>query len=195
MIQLQQMMNNAARAGARLASQGTILTSGSIVQVSVNSGSPNVTTTISQYLQASGITNLSGLQVSFQYLNGDTTQTQPYAGTKNQQVLVQVTLPYANLKWTNLGLINPTTLSGQCVWQCMADALVTVTTTLPGWYRLETPEGGGMSVGEALRPWEPSIESCTYNGPGNSQGSQSLTLGYIPPPLRGYGVERGGLIP
>ena len=63
-----------------------------------------MTSTVSQYLQASGIQNLTGLQVSFQYLNGDTTQTQPYAGTKNQQFQVQVTLPYANLKWTNLGL-------------------------------------------------------------------------------------------
>jgi Flp pilus assembly protein TadG len=137
LIQLQQIMNNAARAGARLASQGTILTSGSIVQVPVTGGSqnvtPNVTTTVSQYLQASGIQNLSGLQVSFQFLNGDTTQTQPYAGTKNQQFVVQATMPYANLKWTNLSLINPTTLSGQCVWQCMADDPITVSSALPGW--------------------------------------------------------------
>jgi len=139
LIQLEQIMNNAARAGARLASQGEILSSGSMLQVYASNaspntnGSPNVASTISQYLQASGITNLSGLQVNFQYLNGDTTQTQPYAGTKNQQFLVQVTLPYANLKWTNLSLINPSTLSGQCVWQCMADNPLTVSSTLPGW--------------------------------------------------------------
>lgn len=138
-IQLQQIMNNAARAGARLASQGEILSSGSMLQVFASSSSPNyvsgsptVTTTVSQYLQASGITNLTGLQVSFAFQSG-TAQTDPWQGQKNQQFVVQVTMPYANLKWTNLNLINPTTLSGQCVWQCMADTPITVSSSVPGW--------------------------------------------------------------
>jgi Flp pilus assembly protein TadG len=133
-IQLQEIMNNAARDGARLASQAMILnTDGSMVEIAVNSGTPNVTAAITQYLQAAGIQNLNGLQITFQYLNGDTTLTQPYQGVKNQQFLVQVTLPYANLRWTNLSIINPTTLSGTCVWQIMVDDPITVSSALPGW--------------------------------------------------------------
>ncbi len=134
LIQLQQIMNNAARAGARLASQATIINSdGTTTNVATSTGSPNVTSTVSNYLQAAGITNLTGLQVSFQFTNGNTSLTDPYQGTKNQQYCVSVTLPYANLRWTNLSLINPTTLGGQCTWQLLVDAPFSVTSTLPGW--------------------------------------------------------------
>ena len=134
LIQLQQIMNSAARNGARIASQATILTtSGSNVDISVNTGTPNVTSAITQYLQAAGIQNLNGLQINFQFLNGNTSLTQPYQGVKNQQFQIQVTLPYANLRWTDLTLINPTTLSGVCVWQLMVDDPITVNSNLPGW--------------------------------------------------------------
>ncbi len=134
LIQLQQIMNNAARAGARLASQATIINSnGTTTNVATSTGSPNVTTTVSNYLQGAGITNLTGLQVTFQFTDGNTGLTDPYQGVKNQQYVVNVTLPYANLRWTNLSVINPTTLCGQCTWQLLVDDPFTVSTTLPGW--------------------------------------------------------------
>jgi Flp pilus assembly protein TadG len=134
LIQLEQTMNEAARQGARLASQGQIVnTQGAYTQISLNTGSPNVEDTVRDYLQASGITNTTGLQVTFTYLDGDTTLTQPYQGAKNQTFRVRVTLPYSNLRWTDLSLINPSTLTGECVWKVMADSPFTVSTALPGW--------------------------------------------------------------
>jgi Flp pilus assembly protein TadG len=134
LVQLEQIMNEAAREGARLASQGeTINTQGAYTQIHVSTGTPNVTDTVSQYIQGSGISNVTGLQVTFTYLNGDTTLTEPYQGTKNQQFRVRVTLPYANLRWTDISLVNPTTLSGECVWVIMADDPFTVSPNLPGW--------------------------------------------------------------
>ncbi len=134
LIQLQQVMNNAARDGARLASQAVILNpDGSTTQVTTGTGTPNITETIREYLLAAGITDLTGLQITFQYVDGDTTLTDPYQGVKNQRFRVRVTLPYANLRWTNLSVVNPSTLSGECVWQMMVDDPFTVNPTLPGW--------------------------------------------------------------
>lgn len=134
LIQLQQIMNNASRDGARLASQGIIINnSGSNTQIAMTGSSPNVTDAVTQYLQAAGISTLSGLQITFVFLDGDTTRTQPYQGVKNQHFRIRVTLPYANLRWTNLSLINPSTLSGECVWQMLVDDPFTIDSTLPGW--------------------------------------------------------------
>ena len=133
-IQLQQIMNNAARTGARLAAQAKIINAtGTYTQIAVTSSNPNVHDAVAQYIQGAGISDLTGLQVTFVYLNGDTTLTDPYQGVKNQQFRVRVTLPYANLRWTSLSLINPTTLGGECIWQIMVDDPFTVNTALPGW--------------------------------------------------------------
>ncbi|MCE9534075.1 MAG: pilus assembly protein [Planctomycetes bacterium] len=134
LIQLQQIMNQAARDGARLASQANIVTtSGAYTQIAFNTGTPNVEDTIRDYLQAAGITNLNGLQITFEYLTGDLGATQPYQGVKNQRFRVRVTLPYENMRWTNLSLVNPTTLSGECIWQMMVDDPFTLSPSLPGW--------------------------------------------------------------
>jgi TadE-like protein len=133
-IQLQQIMSNAARDGARLASQGVIMnTDGSITNIGASSGSPNVTTAVSDYLVGAGITNQTGLQVNFQFIDGDTSLTDPYEGAKNQHFIVNVTMPYANLRWTNLNLINPALIGGQCTWQMLVDSPFTVNPNLPGW--------------------------------------------------------------
>jgi Flp pilus assembly protein TadG len=130
LIQLQQIMNNAARDGARLASQSMIInTTGSYTQITT----ANVQDDIRQYLLAAGISNLTGLQITFEFLDGNTSFTDPYQGTKNQKFRVRVTLPYANLRWTNLSLINPTTLGGECVWSMLVDDPFTLSPTLPGW--------------------------------------------------------------
>jgi len=134
LIQLQQIMNQAAREGARLASQATIVKAdGDYVQITRATGSLNVEDTIRDHLQAAGITNLTGLQITFEFLEGDLGATEPYMGTKNQRFRVRVTLPYDNLRWTDLTLINPTTLSGECIWQMMVDDPFTLNPSLPGW--------------------------------------------------------------
>jgi len=134
LIQLQQIMNNAARDGARLASQATIVNpDGSTTQISLSSTSPNIEDCIRDYLRGAGIANLDGLQITFQFVEGDTSATQPYEGVKNQRFRVRVTLPYENLRWSNLSIINPATLNGECVWQMLVDDPFTLNATLPGW--------------------------------------------------------------
>jgi Flp pilus assembly protein TadG len=133
-VQIQQTLQNAAREGARLAAQATIITSsGAYTDISLSGTSPDITDTVSQYLQGAGITNVTGLTVTFTYLNGTTTNTQPYQGTQNQQFQVTVSLPYANVKWSPLSLVNPSTVGGTCVWNIMVDLPVSVPTTVPSW--------------------------------------------------------------
>ena len=61
------------------------------------------------------------------------TNADPYTGVKNQRFRVRITLPYANVRWTTLTLINPTTLDAEAFWQCLVDDPFTVNATLPGW--------------------------------------------------------------
>lgn len=134
LVQLQQVMSAAARDGARIASQGSIInTTGAYTQIDMTTSNPNVNETVRDYLYGAGITNLTGLQVTFEYLDGDTSLTQPYQGAKNQKFRLRVTLPYENMRLTTLSLINPTTLSGECIWLMMMDDPFTLSTTLPGW--------------------------------------------------------------
>jgi Flp pilus assembly protein TadG len=141
-IHVQILLNSAARDGARLAAQAYIVnTSGSYTQISFNSGTPNIDGSIKAYLHGAGITNQAGMQISFQFVEavGSTpvtpngTNANPYMGHKNQRFRVRIVLPYANVRWTTLTLINPTNLTAEAYWQCMVDDPFTLNTTLPGW--------------------------------------------------------------
>jgi Flp pilus assembly protein TadG len=141
-ISVQITLNNAARDGARLAAQANIInTTGAYTQIKFNSGTPNIQGAIQAYLQAAGISNLSGVQITLQFTTPATTggtvptstTIDPYTGVKNQQFLVTISVPYANVRWTNLSLINPTTLTAQAYWECLVDDPFTVNTTMPGW--------------------------------------------------------------
>ena len=141
-INVQIILNSAARDGARLGAQASLVsTSGGYSQIHFNSGTPNVDGAIRSYLQAAGITNLNGLTVEFEFVEpavpGGTTPTStaadPYTGVKNQRFRVRVSIPYDNVRWTTLSLVNPTKLTAETYWQCFVDDPFTVNTTLPGW--------------------------------------------------------------
>jgi TadE-like protein len=142
-IHVQIVLNNAARDGARLAAQANIVnTTGSYSQIHFNTGMPNVDGAIRQYLKAAGITDLTGLAIELQFMEpasggGGPPQTptdaDPYIGVKNQRFRVRISIPYDNVRWTSLTLINPTTLTAETYWQCLVDDPFTVNTTLPGW--------------------------------------------------------------
>jgi Flp pilus assembly protein TadG len=135
MIQVQQIVNNSAREGARLAAQGfTINNLGSSTQIKVSSGTPNVTDTVYNYLYAAGLTNLQkgDVTVTFTYLDGSA-NTEPYQGKKGQPFAVSVTIPWAKVRWVNLGLVGPTTVYGTVTWQMVVDDPFTVNDTLPPW--------------------------------------------------------------
>ncbi|WP_020468357.1 TadE family protein [Zavarzinella formosa] len=136
-INVQIILNNAARDAARLAAQANIVnTTGAYTQIKYNTGTPNIDASIRGYLQAAGITNLTGLVTQVEFLEGagmGNTSADPYTGVKNQQFRIRIQIPYANVRWTSLTLINPTTLTAEAYWQCLVDDPFTLNTTLPGW--------------------------------------------------------------
>lgn len=133
-IQMQQILVNAAREGARIAAQGqTITTSGTYTQIRTTTGTPNVQTTVLNYLAGAGVTNTSGVTVSFSFVDGDTSKSNPFQGAKNQRFKVEVTLPYNNVRLTNLNLLNFTNLIARVDWVSMADDTFTINTTIPTW--------------------------------------------------------------
>lgn len=141
-IHVQVIMNNAARDGCRLAAQAFIVNpSGSYTKIKYDTDTPNIKGSIRAYLQAAGITNLTGVTISFQFVeaSGSTPITpnnanaDPWNGKKNQRFRIRITIPYDNVRWTTLTLINPTTLTSEAYWQCLVDDPFTLNTTLPGW--------------------------------------------------------------
>jgi Flp pilus assembly protein TadG len=133
-IQAQQIMNNASREGARIASQAIIInSSGTYTDIYTTGSTPSVTSAVTQYVQGSGISNITGLQVSFAFTNGNTALTDPYQGAQSQQFQVSVSMPYSNVNWSPLGLVNPTTIGASCTWQLMLELPINVNTTLPTW--------------------------------------------------------------
>jgi hypothetical protein len=133
MVHVQQILNNSAREGARLAAQGLIVNKDSEpTLIKVDEGSPNVKTTIENYLREAGI-DPTGLTLSFKYLNGDKAKTQPHQATKGQKFRVYITLPMANVRWTLLSLTDVTTLEAEVDWRSLVDDPFTLNETLPTW--------------------------------------------------------------
>jgi Flp pilus assembly protein TadG len=139
MVQVQQVVANAAREGARTAAQAyTINSSGTPTQVMVSSGSVNVTDTVYRYLIAAGFTNLqrTDVTVTFQFnapRSDGTMPTEPYLGEKGEPFSVTVTIPWNRVRWVNLGLVNPTSVTFTVTWRMLVDAAFTIDDTLPTW--------------------------------------------------------------
>jgi hypothetical protein len=134
-IQVMQLMDNAAREGARLASQAEIINQvGAYTLVHANSGLPNVQDTVREYLVSSGAISsaqAADVQVTFQFLDGDLTRTDPYQGLQGQRFQVTVTLPAQDVNWTPIPVGG--NLVAQTVWVILVDTPFTVNTTVPGW--------------------------------------------------------------
>jgi hypothetical protein len=110
-VQVQQIISNSAREGARMAAQAvTITPSGSPIQISTNApaGTPCIKSAVMQYLSGNGLRNLTyaDVDVSFQFLptqpsdpalvlpvpNPYPTPTEPFHGVQNQRFRVTVTI-------------------------------------------------------------------------------------------------------
>jgi Flp pilus assembly protein TadG len=140
-IQVQTIMNAAARDAARLAAQANIVnTTGSYTQIRFDTGTPNIKQNVESYMKASNL-DITGMTVELQFMapavfgdpNPTATNADPTIGVKNQPFRVRITLPYANVRWTTLSIINPTTLTAEANWQVLVDDPFTLNTTLPGW--------------------------------------------------------------
>ena len=139
MVQVQQIVSNSAREGARVAAQGyATSSSGMSAPVTLNAGSPNVADAVFRYLQGAGLTTLqkSDVTVTFQFLAPRTDgapAAEPYQGEKGQPFAVTVTIPWDKVRWVNLGVIQPAQVSFTVTWRMLVDDPFTVDTTLPTW--------------------------------------------------------------
>lgn len=147
LVYCQQIVANSAREGARLAAQGrTINSVGSptaiVTQIPPSSNPErraNVKAAIMQTLHAGGLTTLGwdDVAVTFQFLDYPAGSvpggTEPYQGTKNQRYRVTVTIPFEKVRWVEVGLLNPTTVSYSVEWRMLMDEPFTVNTTMPNW--------------------------------------------------------------
>ena len=146
-IQVQQIVSNAAREGARLASQcRTISQTGAYVDISASipptsnpTYKPNVKAAVVQSLAGAGLRNLTwdDVTVDFAFVDwpsGSTYgATDPLQGVKNQRFTVHVAVPFSKLRWTSVGVMNPQTIEFTVEWRIMADDPFQVNTTMPSW--------------------------------------------------------------
>jgi Flp pilus assembly protein TadG len=155
LVQVQQIVSNSTREGARIAAQGyTITTSGTTVQIMTSTGTINVQNTIYTYLYGAGLTNLqpSDVTVTFTFNTPRTVAyiplasdpagtswpagsypTDPCYGDKGEVFTITASIPWSQVQWVNLGIVNPTTVSFTVTWQMLLDDQFTVNDQLPTW--------------------------------------------------------------
>lgn len=159
LVQVSQLVTNAAREGARMAAQGVnVQVLGNFVYVYTDSSSTIVSGTnpvyvkeiVNDYLITANITNVTGVTIEFKFLQADgvtddTTRTDPWQGKKGDMFRLKVTVPYNNFRWTNMWMpANDSTsgklffwdiqsMSEQVKWGMMADDPFTVNTAIPNW--------------------------------------------------------------
>ncbi|MBM3983693.1 MAG: pilus assembly protein [Planctomycetes bacterium] len=155
LVQVQQIVSNSAREAARLSAQAfTISSSGTTTQIQVTGGAANIRDAVYDYLYAAGLTNLqvSDVTVAFAFTTPRTTDyvplasdptgtswpagsypTNPCFGEKGQIFTVTVTIPWNKVRWVNLGLVNPTTVTFTVTWQMLTDERFQVNDQLPTW--------------------------------------------------------------
>lgn len=128
-IHVSQVLLNANRDGARLAAQANVVTiSGAYVQIDRQ----QVIDSMKSSLIGNGITNLTNATFEFVFLDGSPTR-EPYQGKKNERFRVKIVIPYDNIRWTNLTLLNPQNLTVEANWQMLVDDPFTLNSNLPGW--------------------------------------------------------------
>ena len=149
LIQVQQIVSNSAREGARMAAQGrTINQSGApteiLTSVNPNPGNlPNVKAAVFQSLHGAGLTNLTwnDVIVTFAFLDQPSGATagpsssnpQPVQGVKNQRFSVTVSIPLAKVRWVNFGIVSTPNVAETVEWRMLVDEAFTINQTLPTW--------------------------------------------------------------
>jgi len=135
LIQVQQIVADAAREGARLAAQGqTLDSSGNRVQIKASTGSVNVKNTVYDYIYGSGLTQLAVADVTVNFAFTDSASlTDPYQGVKLEPFTVSVSVPFTKVRWINFGFVTTDAVAFQTKWHMMVDDPFTVDTTLPTW--------------------------------------------------------------
>jgi Flp pilus assembly protein TadG len=154
LIQVQQIVSNAAREGARIGAQAVTLQNGVRTQIKTSASTPSVKSAVYQSLYAAGLTGLreSDVAVTFAFTSGRTTDyvpapsdppgtnfpagsmpPDPCYGDKGQSFTVSVSIPWDKVRWVNIGLLRPAAVSYTVTWQMLIDERFTLTDTLPSW--------------------------------------------------------------
>jgi len=108
LVQINQILNNATREGARKASTG-------------KNTYADVQTTVSNYLTNAGITNLNGLTVQVYNVTQSNAgpNYDPSKATCLDQLQINVSLPFNNVRWIGLLFLvtDPSTqMNAQAIW-------------------------------------------------------------------------------
>jgi Flp pilus assembly protein TadG len=130
LVQITQIVANAAREGARQASTG-------------KKSYADVQTAVTNYLNDAGITNLTGLTVQVQNLTTNNTgpgtdgtgvaDYDPSQAGPQDRVQVTVSLPFQNVRWIALGVIttSSSTINGQAVFRSLKNSSYPGSITVP----------------------------------------------------------------
>jgi hypothetical protein len=139
LIHVKQIVSTSAREGARLAGQGFVIGhTGAMLEVRSSTGSLNVKNAVYEALVAAGLKSLqkSDVTVEFLYLaprSDGLPAVEPYQGEKGQPFSVKVTIPWEKVRWVNLGIIRPSTISFTATWRMLVDEPFSVNDQLPNW--------------------------------------------------------------
>ena len=121
-VQVMQVLDNAAREGARQASTSTA----TLAQIKTN---------VQSYIQNAepSITDFTGYDLQYANITSPTV-TDPTAANQLDRFTMTVVLPFDNIRWTWTGqFMRPgTTLQATVNWYSLRDLPVQITTSLPG---------------------------------------------------------------
>ena len=139
LVYAQQVVANAAREGCRLAAQGRTI-NGQSTTIEILEGSkatplpstPNVWDTVYQAIVTGGLKGVprADIDINFDFIDGTATR-QPYEGLKGERFRVTVNVPFAKVRWINLGLVNPTDVYFQADWRMLVDDPFVVNPSMP----------------------------------------------------------------
>ena len=128
MVEIQQVVSNAAREGGRLASTAQY-------------SDTQIITMVRQYLQDAGVPAATAQNAAVTVKNNGFTgnptplDNNPQNATELDQLIVTVSVPLQDLRWVSLYVVtNPnTTVTGQAAWSSLKDQSYPDPTPLPGY--------------------------------------------------------------
>lgn len=132
MVQVSQILANAAREGARYAAMGNLNINGANTPITV----AMVQQLVRDYLTGAGLPTaaVSGAQITLTNLSGNA-WTDPSGAQPMDKFQVTVTIPsgtaFNSLQWSTLKITGTNQLSASATWVSLVDSQVTVSTQLP----------------------------------------------------------------
>ncbi len=118
MVQVQQLVANAAREGGRQAAAGQVSAT-TVRQSAVN------------YLNMNGLTNVDLTMVTLTNITS-ATRNDPTTCNQLDEFRLTVTVPYSAIRYSTIAQITPTSsITASADWYSMRDSAITVSSTIP----------------------------------------------------------------